>query len=109
MSFHVSCQHELSKDEVFLGNTNDGIGNYLAGLKTIRLGTQAYSIHGDALGDEYRPLIINRSEIPAYDKIMEARLSRVRAGEYKCERPSPSPSLSPIQQLKQEDLFEVES
>ncbi len=84
---YKSCLHELAKDEVWLGNTKGNkdwekgvdIPNHLAHLKTIRLGEQAYDIDGKPLSRDYcRPLIINKSEEPIYDKIYMNRMNQAK-------------------------------
>ncbi len=80
---YKSCHHELAKDEIWLGNTSGNenwekgvdIPNYLAHLKTIRLGEQAYYIDGKPISRDYcRPLIINKSEASIYNKIQMDRM-----------------------------------
>lgn len=67
----TSCDHELSKEEIWIGNTSGNeswtkgvdIPRRYSHLKTIRLGEQAYCIKGKPLSRDYcRPLIINKSE-----------------------------------------------
>ena len=71
---------EASPNEVFIGNTSSVNGapvcipDHLTGLKTIRLGKQAYSLEGGKLNPkEYLPLFIDRSEVKAHDQIMMNR------------------------------------
>lgn len=68
---HTSCNHELQKGEVWLGNTSGEkqwekgveIPSKYNSLKTIRLGKQAYCVHGLPISRHYcLPLIINQSE-----------------------------------------------
>ncbi|EKP0311722.1 hypothetical protein ACTG16_23440 [Aeromonas sp. 23P] len=68
---------EASQNEVFIGNVSSIKGapvcipEYLNGLKTIRLGKQAYSLEGGKLSPkEFLPLFIDRSEVKAHDQIM---------------------------------------
>jgi hypothetical protein len=62
---HTSCHHELANDEIWLGNTGTDIPEHYRHLKTIRLGEQAYSIHGEPLSQNFfRPLIIKKREEP---------------------------------------------
>jgi len=65
-------EKELNKNEVWVGNTgNTGVPKKLHSLKTARLGIQAYCIDGKKLDTKYyRPLIISKSEMLAYEKIM---------------------------------------
>lgn len=81
---HTSCDHELSRDEIWLGNTSGNerwqkgvdIPTKYAHLKTIRLGEQAYCIKGKPLSRDYcRPLIINKSEESEYEKIYKQEMS----------------------------------
>jgi hypothetical protein len=73
---HTSCHHELAKGEVWLGNTGTTIPEHYKHLKTIRLGEQAYCIHGKPLDRNYmRPLIIHVSEEPERDKIYLSRMN----------------------------------
>ena len=67
-------------NEVFIGNMDSKNGHpvcipdYLAELKTIRLGEQALDIDGNKLNpDHYRPLFIDRSEEDAHHRIMMRR------------------------------------
>ncbi len=77
---HRSCNHELNKGEVWLGNTCGDhqltkgvqIPFYLKRLKTIRLGNQAYCICGLPISKHhYLPLIIHESELEEYYKIVK--------------------------------------
>ncbi len=72
----------LSKDEVWLGNIQGTeIPEYYKSLKTIRLGEQAYCIKGTPLNkNHYRPLILHKSEEPAYDKIYAKRVADASRG-----------------------------
>lgn len=81
---HTSCNHELSKDEIWLGNTSGNerwqkgvdIPTKYANLKTIRLGEQAYCIKGKPLSRDYcRPLIINKSDESEYERIYKQEMS----------------------------------
>ena len=76
---HTSCHHELKKGEVWLGNTNGNeklekgvqIPTKYKSLKTIRLGQQAYCIHGLPISRHYcLPLIIHESEEKEYERIL---------------------------------------
>jgi len=67
---------ELKKTEVFLGNTQciKPIPSYLKQLKTIRLGTIAFDIHGKKISQKYMlPLFLDKKEIKKYDDIMMQR------------------------------------
>lgn len=68
---HTSCHHELRPGEIWMGNTSGDdrwdfgvkIPHRYAGLKTVRLGEQAYYICGTPISRDYcRPLIIHKSE-----------------------------------------------
>jgi len=81
---HTSCDWQLSKNEIWLGNTSGNerwekgvdIPKHYAHLKTIRLGEQAYCIKGKPLSRDYcRPLIIDRSEEEEYSRIYMKRMS----------------------------------
>ena len=77
---HSSCHHELEKNEIWLGNTS-GEERWEKGvdmpikyksLKTIRLGEQAYCVHGKPLSRDYcRPLIIDKSEEDEFYKLQK--------------------------------------
>lgn len=76
---HTSCRHELQKGEVWLGNTSGDnqwekgvqIPSKYQELKTMRLGKQAYCIHGMPISRHYcLPLIINESEEKEYERIL---------------------------------------
>lgn len=74
---------QLNPGEIFVGNTNvEGgikIPEHLNGLKTARLGDQAYDINGEAIDHNYmRPLFIDESEAEAYDKIMMDMMREIR-------------------------------
>ena len=70
---HTSCDWQLSKNEIWLGNTSGNdrwekgvdIPKDYAHLKTIRLGEQAYCL----------PLIIDKSEEQEYDRIYMKKMS----------------------------------
>ena len=77
---YTSCEHELERGEVWLGNTfgenrlDKGVDIPIKyrGLKTIRLGKQAYCIHGLPLSLHYcRPLIIHESEVSEFYKLQK--------------------------------------
>lgn len=81
---YTSCHWQLSKDEVWLGNTSGNerwkkgvdIPKEYADLKTIRLGEQAYCIDGKPLSRDYcLPLIIKKSEEEEYSKIYQSKMS----------------------------------
>lgn len=80
---HTSCDHELAKDEVWIGNTSGNdrwasgvdIPTHLQHLKTIRLGKQAYCVEGKPLSRDYcLPLIISESDHDEYNKIIYSRM-----------------------------------
>lgn len=81
-SKHTTCHHELSKDEYWLGNTRGiTIPEHYKSLKTIRLGEQAYCIKGTPLDrNHYRPLILNKSEEQAYERIYAQLMSDASRG-----------------------------
>ncbi len=77
---HTSCHHELNPGEIWMGNTSGNeqwvkgvdIPNRYKNLKTIRLGEQAYCIHGKPISrDCCRPLIVHKSEEEAFYKCKE--------------------------------------
>lgn len=80
---YTSCHHELKDGEIWLGNTS-GNDDWTKGvdipdrysiLKTVRLGEQAYDIHGKPISRDYcRPLIINKSEEDMYEKIVMRKM-----------------------------------
>jgi hypothetical protein len=75
---------ERQAHEVFVGNTThvNGLPEHLRGLKTARIGKQAYDIYGGKLPtNEYRPLFIGKAEEAAYDTIMMARVAAVKRGQ----------------------------
>jgi hypothetical protein len=73
---HTSCHWELKPGEIWVGNTDVSerglvVRDELRHLKTVRLGEQAYDIHGKPIERNYcRPLIIHRSEEDLYNSIM---------------------------------------
>ena len=77
---HTSCRHELQKGEVWLGNTSGDnqwgkgvqIPTKYKELKTMRLGKQAYCIHGMPISRHYcLPLIVHESEEQEYERIYQ--------------------------------------
>jgi len=81
----ISCERELKKDEIWVGNTNVTKGfdlpPHLKQLKTARFGEQAYYITGEPIPRDYcRPFIIHKSEAKLYDDIMVARSKASRYG-----------------------------
>lgn len=75
---HTSCLHELRADEVWLGNTSGeeplekgvDVPIRYRKLKTIRLGEQAYCIHGLPISRHHcLPLIIHKSEQDEFYRI----------------------------------------
>ena len=81
---HTTCHHELTKDEIWLGNTGTKIPEYCKGqFKTMRLGEQAYCIHGKPLSRYYcRPLIVNKSEAHIYERIYLEKMKAINEGKY---------------------------
>jgi hypothetical protein len=75
---------ELGKDEVFLGNTTLPLRSYLSTdvIPSLRLGEQAYDIHGVTIPRDYmRPLICKRgADFDRYNNIMEERLKAIARG-----------------------------
>lgn len=83
---HTSCDWQLSKNEIWLGNTSGNerfergvdIPKDYAHLKTIRLGEQAYCIKGKPLSRDYcLPLIIDKSEEQEYERIYTKKISAI--------------------------------
>ena len=81
---HTSCDYQLRKGEVWLGNVcvnKEGvvcIPKEYSKLKTVRLGEQAYCINGLPLcRNHHLPLIISKSEEPDYDEIYMDRMRAV--------------------------------
>jgi hypothetical protein len=65
-----------AENEVFMGNCKITMGRpHLATLKTLRLGSVAYDIHGAPLPDSlgYAPMFVDRAELAEYDRIMMTR------------------------------------
>lgn len=65
----------MRTDEIFVGNTDKGDSRIAwlqkRGVASARLGDQACDIDGDPLPPErYRPVIINRRDVDAYDNAM---------------------------------------
>lgn len=84
----MNCTNELKPNEIWLGNTDVRQGvkipEYLNSLKTARIGNQAYDIKGKPLDRGYmRPLIIDKSEADAYDRIMMNLCKEARYGKTK--------------------------
>lgn len=79
---HKSCHHELKQDEIWLGNTSGDerwekgveIPTRYKSLKTIRLGEQAYCVHGLPISRSYcKPLIIHKSEEKEFERLYNKR------------------------------------
>lgn len=78
MLHHPECK----TNEFFVGNTTESEwpSHQANMLKTARLGDVAYSIDGEKLNHAIKPLFIGAEEHDRYDKIMMARLNRIRLG-----------------------------
>lgn len=67
-------ENELLPNEMWVGNTvrNGEDFKYLIsrGMKSARLGKQAYCIEEKKLSDYYAPVFINKSEEPLHNDIM---------------------------------------
>lgn len=72
--------HTKKENEIWVGNHDISKSlDHLNGLKTLRLGEQAYDCNGYKLPpDYYRPLFIGKEEISEYDRIMIERVRRIR-------------------------------
>lgn len=72
--------HTKKNNEVWLGNHDLSKSlDHLKGLKTLRLGEQAYDYDGHKLSPEYyRPLFVAQEEEGEYDRIMIERIRRIR-------------------------------
>lgn len=67
------------KDEIFVGNADPKAWpkDYLRHLKTLRLGDQAVDLAGKKLPTDYAlPMLLCRSELPEYNRIMEQRMKK---------------------------------
>lgn len=74
---------EQTTSEFYAGNhRGDTLPDFLAPLKTARLGMAAYDLDGHKLpgGCGLRPLIIGNADAAKYDAIMQARLAAIRRG-----------------------------
>lgn len=80
---HTSCEHEVSKNEIWIGNTSGNIRwekgvdipNSYTHIKTIRLGEQAYDIKGKPISRDYcLPLIVGKSEYPEIESIYKKQM-----------------------------------
>jgi hypothetical protein len=71
---------ELLPGEKFLGNTARVIfpRPYLSHLKTMRLGNQAFDIHGNKLDNFYGPIFIGSENYEEYNRIMLNRLKEIK-------------------------------
>ena len=72
--------HTKKENEVWLGNHDLSKSlDHLQGLKTLRLGEQAYSYDGDKLNpDHYLPLFVGKDEESEYDRIILERIKRIQ-------------------------------
>lgn len=69
----------LNSDEKFLGNTESNeLPEHLKHIVGLRLATPAYDLNGEELPGYYA-MIANPSAAEQYSRIMEARLSAIRA------------------------------
>lgn len=71
---------EARPDEVFIGNVTLPFDKPdLKHIPSLRLGEQAYDIHGDPLPREtYRPMMIQRGrDLDLYNKAYQARLDAI--------------------------------
>lgn len=98
----------MREGEVFIGNADDGIPDYIKHLPSVRLGDVALDIEGRKLSPEFRPIFMSKSDSMAYDRIMVARYEAVNRGERREPiRPSIYAALSPpappevLQQIEQ--------
>lgn len=82
-----SCDREVGKNEVFIGNTSGDecyekgvtIPSRLSFLKSIRLGEQAYDIHGKPLNRDYcRPMILHKSDYGQYEAYIKKEMEEYR-------------------------------
>jgi hypothetical protein len=75
---------EQGPREVYLGNHRGEVPAHLRSLQTLRFGGAVYDIDGCRLtgadAEGLRPMFVGNGEHDAYDRIMEARLSRIRRG-----------------------------
>ena len=74
---------EQTTAEFYAGNIKgDTLPDFLAPLKTARLGVVAYDLDGRKLpaGRGLRPLIVGNAEAARYDAIMCARVSAAKRG-----------------------------
>lgn len=81
MSKSNTVHADKKEDEIWIGNIRvwEWPGPYLSSLKTIRLGKQAYDIHGKLIPTDYcLPIFIHKSEYDAYNKIMEDEIRKIR-------------------------------
>lgn len=74
--YHEKC----NSDEVFIGNTPvnnlENKKRELESVKSLRVGTIAYDIHGEILDkDSYKSLFINKRDSVKYDSIMMSKMS----------------------------------
>jgi len=71
-----------TKQEVFLGNTRQGIHPDFAHYKTLRLAKPAYTIDGEELPN-YEAMFLNESEIGTYNSAREKELTAIRMNRNK--------------------------
>lgn len=70
----------IREGEAFIGNTDEGIPDYIKHLPTARLGEVALDIEGKKLPPEYKPIFMSRADAASYDRIMIARYEAVNRG-----------------------------
>lgn len=71
----------MREDEVFIGNTDTGVPDFIKHLPTVRLGDVALDIDGKKLSPEYKAMFMSRADAVSYDRIMVERFSAVARGE----------------------------
>lgn len=67
----------IREGEVFIGNTDTGVPDFIQHLPTVRLGEVALDIDGKKLPPEYKAMFMSRADAASYDRIMVARFSAV--------------------------------
>ena len=77
-------EHEkCSNSECFIGNTSevDRRKRELSSIKSLRIGTTAYDIHGmRILNSECKPMFIDKTDMNKYDNIMMTSMRNIRRG-----------------------------
>lgn len=71
-----TIEDQLKDGEVFIANTRNGMPEHFKSLKTVRLGTHAFTINGELIldDDSIHPIIVHQSEYMELNRLWEKEL-----------------------------------